>query len=336
MDIMDKKYGLLNSRLRRLERGENTLRSGARVTGSGHYGRQLNSAFTNGRVDARNVISQGSIPVSMFPSFTGSVTDTSITWNWSGALRRADGSAVHVPASSLTISVLTPSTTYYFYPFYATKGCGVGFIGGDSGDPMFAHSAPTDSAAQQQNLLDREPLSSGAIFITTRATPGTDPITGGGSTGGTGGGHAGGCPRSYMVVESKLRGIVKCEELLLGERIASPDGDGWTDVTSIKLTPCDAFVCITTDAGDEIEISPETPQPLFNDDDKPANLLSLMDRAMVRQPGGGAGYITKLEYVETVDGIRSVIQCNPSHRFWCGRHSPVIAAHNINGKRVFE
>ena len=325
----------LVSRLRRLERGEKYLRGGSTVPGSGSRTRPESSALTNGRVDPRSTgfIPQGSAAITIFPSFTGSVTDTAITWSWGGALRRADGTSTIIQAASLTVSGLAASTTYYFYPFYATRGCGIGFVAGNSGSPRFAHSAATDTATQSQHLQDREPLSFGAMYATTRASAGTDTVYGGGSTGDiVGGTRPGGCPRDSMVVESLTNGIVRCDWLELGERIVSPDGEGWTEVVGLDITTCPQFILIRTEAGDEIEISPETPQPMFDDSDKPAGLLSLNDRVMVRQPGGGSGYVAGLEWVDAPEGKRVLMACQPSHRFWCGRTAPNIAAHNVGAK----
>lgn len=321
----------LETRLRRLERGDAYLRGGSNVFPSGDFGSVLNSALSNGKIDPRNkgFIAKGTNSGVVFPVFTSTVTDTSITWAWSGALRRVDGSAVGITASSLAVTGLSSSTKYYFYPFFATRGCGVGFVAGNAGSPAFAHTTDNDAAVQQQSLQDREPLSLGAMYATTSAAGGaTTTGYGGGSTG-----HIvaqdipGGCPRDYMVVESQSRGVVRCNSLQVGEMIASPEG--WTEITQLKLTPCDAFVCIRTDAGDEIEISPETPQPLLDGSDCHADMLSLAMRVLVRQPGGGSGYIHGLDWVEAEGGMRAVISCEPEHRFWCGRHSPVIAAHNI-------
>lgn len=318
------------TRLRRLERGDSVLRGGREVTSSGPRSRLLGSALTNGRLDPRSpgFLPVGSLSNVTFPSFTGTVTDTTITWAWSGMLQRSDGTRQAVAAASLTVTGLTPSTTYYFYPFFATKGCGIGFVGGNTGSPAFAHTAPTDDAVAAQALQDREPLSLGAMYATTLGAPGSTAVTAGGSSGNiVGGVRTGGCPRSYMVVESQ-RGIIRCEELVVGDKILSPVG--WTEVAGLDLTACDSFVSIHTESGDEIEISPETPQPLFDGEDRPAILLTLSDRAMVRQPGGGSGYISALELVDAPGGMRAVISCEPEHIFWCGRHSPMIAAHNIN------
>jgi len=323
------------TRLRRLERGEAQMRRGTQVTPSGLRGRPLNSILNDGRVDprARAFETSGSLTPTLFPSFTGTVTSTSIRWDWGGPLRRADGSITVINASSLTVNGLAPSTRYYFFPFNATKGCGVGFVSGNSGTPMFAHSAVTDAAAHQQMLQDREPLSLGAMYADTLPGAGSSTVYGGGSEGDiVGATRPGGCPRDYMVVESVERGVIPCYELSVGERIVSPDGDGWTEVVGVEITPCDSFILIRTDAGDEIEISPETPQPLFSDENRAAALLSLSDRVMVRQPGGGSGYISALEFVDAPDGKRAVMACAPSHRFWCGRHAPNIAAHNVGFK----
>lgn len=187
----------VDSRVRRLERGRQYLRSGANVSPSGKI-----QGIPVGLVDATNRIAlvtgvtvKGSIPpagvVGNF-GFTGTATTITIYWdgtNGSATLKiiRADNTAVSIPGSNMTVSGLTASTTYGFLPFWNTfNNCGIGFVKGDSGTPQFAFTAAAQNvqSSTQQSLIGREPLSGGFV---TYATPASGSSSGTGNPGGYGG-----------------------------------------------------------------------------------------------------------------------------------------------------
>jgi hypothetical protein len=190
--------GDLTTRVRRLERGEQYLRAGQLVTPSGAYAGVPTSLLDGNRIDltSTDLSTKGSIPpFGVVGNFGFSSTTTSITIYWDGTnssvklhIVRADGSAISIPGSSLTVSGLTATTTYAFLPFWSVfNNCGIGFVKGDSGSPQFAFSAAakTVQASIQQSYQGREPLSPGFITFATQTT-GTGSGTGG--SGGTGSG----------------------------------------------------------------------------------------------------------------------------------------------------
>lgn len=183
----------LTTRVTRLERGRQYFRAGSIVIPSGNY-----AAVPTTLIDANNKIAlvsgispAGNIaPFGRVGNFAFTATSTSITMYWDGtngsdklSLIRADNSAVQITPSNITVTGLTPSTSYGFLPFWSTfNDCGIGFVVGDSGTPAFAFStaAQTVQNLTLQSLQGREALSSTYITFSTPAS--------GSSSGGGGGG----------------------------------------------------------------------------------------------------------------------------------------------------
>jgi len=194
----------LNTRVRRLERGEQYLRAGQLVTPSGKYAGVPTSLLDGNKIDltSQDLATKGSIPpFGVSGNFGYSATTTSISIFWDGtnasvklAIIRADGSAVQVPTGSLTVSGLSAGTQYGFLPFWSVfNNCGIGWVKGDVGSPQFAFTSAARTVVNsiQQSYQGREPLSSGFLLISTPASG-----TGGGTgTGGGGGGTGGSCVR---------------------------------------------------------------------------------------------------------------------------------------------
>jgi hypothetical protein len=192
----------VQSRVRRLERGEQYLRAGVLVSPSGKYAGVPKALLDGNKIDltSKHLSTKGSIPpFGVVGNFGYSATTTSITLYWDGTnssaklkIIRTDGSAVNIPASSLTITGLIANTSYGFLPFWsALNNCGIGFIKGDSGSPQFAFTAAARNiqASVQQSYQGNEPLTNGFILFSTPSAG-----TGGGTgTGGGGGGVGGSC-----------------------------------------------------------------------------------------------------------------------------------------------
>lgn len=185
----------LSTRVRRLERGRQYERRGSLVVPSGTYAGVPSDVLSNGQIDLASstaVVAQGSIsPFGIKGKFGFTATTTSITVYWDGtngseliSILRADGRVIAIPGNSLTVSGLSPSTTYGFLPFWsAFNTCGIGWVVGDSGTPKFAFTAAGETAValNQQSLQGREQLSNGYI---TYATTASGTSSGGGGGGG--------------------------------------------------------------------------------------------------------------------------------------------------------
>lgn len=138
--------------------------------------------------------SAGSTPFSTTSSFAYTATTTSITWYWDGTngsttltIYRADNNATGPISGSQTITGLSPSTTYNFYPYWDEPTQTLKWVTGGTGTPAYAiSSAGSKVAVQQQNLRTRLPLSIGGMQAST-------PAAGSGSGTGGGGGGGGGC-----------------------------------------------------------------------------------------------------------------------------------------------
>lgn len=186
----------LVSRLRRVEKAVPYDRSGNQVFSSSAVQGVATSALSNGQVNLASSAVQkvGSVaPNGVSGNFGATATANSITWYWDGTnsssplvIHRADGSTFSVPPGSITISGLSPSTTYYFLPFWNTiTACQVSWVLGTVGLPKIAFvSADTTSDSTQFYLAQqvqqaREQLTNGFMSFPTPAS---------GSSGGTGGG----------------------------------------------------------------------------------------------------------------------------------------------------
>lgn len=191
----------VQTRVRRLERGTQYLRGGVLVDPSGKYARIPVALLSGNKVSltSKHLDTKGSIPpFGVVGNFGSSTTSTSITLYWDGTnssvkfkIMRTDGSAVNIPGSSLTITGLTPSTSYGFLPFWSShNNCGIGFIKGDAGSPQFAFTAAarTVQSSIKQIYQGNEALTNGYVLISTPASGTGGGIgAGGGGGGGTGG-----------------------------------------------------------------------------------------------------------------------------------------------------
>lgn len=209
----------LTTRVTRLERGEQYFRAGKLVTPSGKF-----AGIPVGLLDSSNKISIvtgvtaiGSIPpAGVTGKFAFTATSTSITIYWDGtntsvllSVLRADKTAEQIPGNNLTISGLTPSTTYGFLPFWSPfVNCGVGFVVGDSGTPQFAFSpsAQTIANGMQQLQTGREALTNGFITWPTPASGSSGP--GGGTVSGSGGAGGPGC----VMLNTKIKPLADSQE----------------------------------------------------------------------------------------------------------------------------
>ena len=187
----------------------------SQITDGDNYARVASAALTSGQIDPTKsgVLMKGSVPPSWSGSFTYASTTSSLIWSWTGlSIYRADGTTTAIPDGSSAITGLAAGATYYFYPYWDEIASALGWVAGGAGSSGFAQSAKTNSAAQQQSLQGRVPLSQGAIVAAT-----TTSGTGGGS-----GGGSGSCLRAGSMVLTKERGTVPIESCKVGEHLRCP------------------------------------------------------------------------------------------------------------------
>ena len=194
-------------RIQRLEKGsQRTQRGGLRPT-SGTYARMPSSLlYTKGNLQQVINMSNSSMrkiggvpPTANTAGFAYTSTSTSLTWYWDGTngsqvpvITRADLSKFTVPTSGsgLTVSGLSPTTTYYFLPFWNTQNtCNIGWVQGTVGSPQIAFVVgdTTDPVNGPVYLIEQtqqgnEPLTAGFMTAVT-----TTSGSGGGGVGGGGG-----------------------------------------------------------------------------------------------------------------------------------------------------
>ena len=97
------------------------------------YKRVVATALTNNKVDPSlsGVLAKGSMPPTLNSGFTYTSTATTITWSWPAntAVYRADGSVTIIGAGTQTITGLTSTFAYQFYPVWNEASSSLEFLG---------------------------------------------------------------------------------------------------------------------------------------------------------------------------------------------------------------
>jgi hypothetical protein len=290
------------------------------VTDGTNYARVTAGALTSGKIDPAKsgVLMKGSVPPSWSGAFTYVSTTTSITWSWSGqTIYRADGATTSIPDGSLAVTGLTPGTTYYFYPYWDDLASVINWVAGGAGSPGNAQSAKNNSAAQQQALQGRVPLSQGAMVAAT-----TTSGTGGGS-----GGGSGSCLRAGSVVLTQERGTVAIETCKVGDHLRCPSpagGEAWTRVQRLEIRDADTFIRLHFSNAESLDVTPHHIFTLADGSPMRAERLCLSDILV-----GRFGRLT-LKRIEAVveDSQKVTVSCEPSHQFFAGRHAASVLTHN--------
>ncbi|MGB6874965.1 MAG: Hint domain-containing protein [Candidatus Acidiferrales bacterium] len=287
------------------------------VTDGTDFARVSSDALTSNDVDPTKpgVLMKGSVPPTWSGAFTYASTVSSITWSWSGlTIFRADGTTTQIANGSLAVSSLSAATTYFFYPYWDETQLALLFVAGGAGNPANAQTAKTITAAQQQALQGRVPLSAGAMTAATTAS---------GSGGGSGGG-SGSCVRAGMNVLTKDRGAVQIQHLRLGDHIRGRET--WTQVVRHEIHPADTFVRLTFSNDDVLDVTPHHIFTLADEAPVRAERLCLGDILV-----GSHGWLT-LKKIEVIveEGAKVIVTCEPDHEFFAGRVAASVLTHNYN------
>ena len=293
------------------------------ITDGVDYSRVTSGAVTAGKIDPTKagVLMKGSVPPTWSGEFTYVSATSTITWSWTAlAIARADGTTTAVANGSLTVTGLTPGTTYYFYPYWddsALTLAWVGGIGSSAGTPANAFTAKTNSAAQQQSLQGLVPLSQGAMIAAT-----TTSGTGGGS-----GGGSGSCLRAGTMVLTQERGTVPIESCKLGEHLRCPGtaaGEGWTRLARLEVRDADTFIRLHLSNAESLDVTPHHIFTLADGSPMRAERLCLCDIFV-----GRFGRLT-LRKIEALceDSQKVTVSCEPIHHFYAGRHAASVLTHN--------
>jgi len=290
------------------------------VTDGTDYARVSSGALTSGQIDPSKsgVLMKGSMPPTWSGSFTYVSTSSSLTWSWSGlSIYRADATTTTIPNGSVGVTGLTAGTTYYFYPYWDDTAGAIGWVAGASGSPGYAQPAKTNSAAQQQALQGRVPLSQGAMIAAT-----TTSGTGGGS-----GGGSGSCLRAGSVVLSRERGTVEIETCTIGEHLRCPlvsGGEAWTRIIRLETRDADTFIRLHFSNAESLDVTPHHIFTLADGSPMRAERLCLCDVLV-----GRFGRVT-LKKIEAIvePGQKVTVSCEPTHEFFAGRQAASIVTHN--------
>ncbi len=224
----------------------------SQITDGDNYARVVSGALTSGKIDPTKsgMLMRGSLPPTWSGSFTYASTTSSLTWSWTGlSIYRADGATTAIPDGSAAVTGLAAGTTYYFYPYWDETASALDWVAGGAGSSGFAQSAKTNSAAQQQSLQGRVPLSQGAIVAAT-----TTSGTGGGS-----GGGSGSCLRAGTMVLTRERGTVPIESCKVGEHLRCPSaaaGESWTRIIRLEVRDAETFIRLHFSNNESLDVTP--------------------------------------------------------------------------------
>jgi hypothetical protein len=291
------------------------------ITDGSNFARVSSTALTAGKLDPTKpgVLMKGSVPPTWSGALTYISTTTSITWSWTAlTIARADGSSTSIPNGSLAVNGLTPATTYYFYPYWDDIALTLHWVAGGAGSPANAQTAKTNSAAQQQSLQGRIPLSQGAMVAATTAS----------GTGGGSGGGSGSCLRAGTMVITKERGVVAVESCKVGEHLRSPGvatgTESWTSILDLQVRDADTFIRLHFSNAEALDVTPHHIFTLADGSPMRAERLCLSDILVGRF---GRLTLSKIEAIVEV-GQKVSVSCEPSHQFFAGSRIPSVLTHN--------
>lgn len=309
----------------------NKLSLDTAITDGTDFARVAADALSNNAVDPTKpgVLMRGSVPPVWSTGFTYASTPSSITWSWTGlTIFRADGTSTSVGSGSLALSGLAAGTTYYFYPYWDEAAQALAWVASGVGLPANAQSAKTNSAAQQQSLQGRIPLSQGAMV---GATPSS------GSGGGSGGG-SGSCLRAGTMVLSRERGTVPLDTCRIGDHILGPGNGGvgpggralpggkhaWTRIVRLEVLPADTFIRLYLSNEEMLDVTPHHIFTLADGSPMRAERLCLAD---ILEGRFGRLTLRRIEAINE-EGRKVTVSCAPIHEFYAGRHAATVLTHN--------
>jgi hypothetical protein len=291
------------------------------------YNRVLATALTSGAIDSTKagfLANIGSFPSTVVGTTASIIsytsTTTSITFTWSSfMILFSDGTTETIASGTQTVTGLSASQTYYAYPVVVGAALTLTFIAvsGGVGTPAILYQPQNPHAAQQQNLQSNTAMSAGGIACVTPSS-------------GSGGGHGGGsgiCLRAGQFVESKDRGVLKIEDVEVGELIRGRQD--WTGVVCKKVLPQNHFVRVTASNGERVSFTPTHWTTAIRDGVEqsiPAGKLTVSDFLILRE---GYASIKNIEHVEE-ESQKVQLSCEPEHEFFCSASKAVsILVHNV-------
>ena len=276
---------------------------------------------TSDPTNGNSVPPKGSIPPAFSGNFNYTSTTSAIVWTWTGlVIYRADGTTVTIPNSSVTESGLTSSTTYNYYPYYDELLGVLAFVNGSGvGTHGYSFPSKTYTAAQQQSLQSRVPLSNGAMQAATTAS----------GSGGGGGGGGGSCVRSTMLVDERTKGIIPASAVCVGDCLRNRTG--WVKVLFAQVRNQDVFIRVNVN-GHAVEVTPTHPFEGMNAFSESVDVIWASNLSLMHQlyTVDGADFVRAIQVVKVKDGKKMVICCDGDHTFFSGEAAPYILTHNTN------
>ena len=276
----------------------------------------------------------GSIPNSWTGSFSYSspVPGTSLTISWNIVVNRASMPNPSQPSStlanqtyigSMTSTGLTPSTTYWVYPYIDDSQPGSPLllvlnsqVAGAVGSPAFAYTAITANATFFQARNDHLPLTNVPFQVQTAPTSGSGTL-------GSNPAQEGSCPRGDMVVEHQTKGIIPISEAAVGDYIRYRSE--WVRVADILHKMRRLWVKIILDCGEEIVVTPNHIWATVECGECEAEFLR---PGMHLFTDGGPDAISEVVPLDQEALCIHITVDHPDHSYNIGSTKPVAITHN--------
>lgn len=264
------------------------------------------------------IASRGSIPPIYFPGLTYSSTTNSIIWNWNITGYRTDLLNSQFSCSgSQAVTGLLSSSTYKFYPFYDENSGLLDMVRtGGVGNPPWAHTTTDRAWSAEQSRVDRIPLSLNPVDASTTSS---------GSGGGSGGGD-GGCLRKGMFVRERTKGVIRVEEVEVGDYLWS-ENDTWLKVLVKRERPHDLWCYVEFNNYAWVEVTTGHPWTPAEDRNSTVRTSELTLEHAIPCPTGIAFPVT-IRFKKEL-GVKVTISLESPHTFYAsGDGEHWILTHN--------
>ena len=229
----------------------------------------------------------------------------------------------YTPQGNQAVTGLTPSTTYEFYPYYnRPMAAFMGSMSDGVGTPPWVEIPSSDPGVNRSRMAEWQrtgniPLALNPVSISTPAS----------GSGGGGGGGDGGCLHTGMLVKEVDRGIIRCEDVKVGDCLWSA-GDQWVQVLDVDRRPHDLWAVIKFNNGAEVTVTTGHPFTLSDGSMKRASELCMEDA--IPTPTGIA-YPRSILF-EQRDSEKVPITVQDPHTFYASADGiNWVLTHNIQG-----
>jgi hypothetical protein len=252
----------------------------------------------------------------------GSTTVTVVRGTMPNPNQASNTVALSTFLGNLTVTGLTASTNYWVYPYVddANPTAGIQFVtnsqaSGAVGTPAICYTALNNSATYIAGRNDHLFVNNGPLAVTTAPSSGS-------GTGGSGTGDPT-CPRGDMVVEHIEKGVVRIDEVIVGDKLLGKDR--WVTVLEVNHHWVYDWVSVVTECGETIVVTPNHTWPTPSGD---IRTPQIEDQQLFLRDGRAT---TVTETNQVVEGGLCVgLVVSGDQCYFIGSKTPCVLTHNGN------